>query len=89
MPTSVHVTSPTLIPQGTPVPSKVTSPDGLRRAKLPFSESLARDMESLSHAVDKLHSVLSSNPPQISQILLRDAQTGRVVAAFGVSLSNP
>jgi hypothetical protein len=86
MSTNVHATSPTLIPQGTPVPSKVTAPAQLRsseiRSLLPFSQALANDLDALSKHVNKLHSVLATNAPSISQLLLTDQQ-GQVVAAFG------
>jgi hypothetical protein len=88
MPTNIHASSPTLIPKGTPVPSKTTSPAQLRTAQVPFSQALAKDIESLSSNVNKLHSVLANNAPSLSRILLTDAQTGEVLAAFGDFLFN-
>lgn len=69
MGTKVHISAQSLIPKGKPVPSRVTSPAQLRTAQLSFSQALARDIEDLSQAVNRLYSLLGTTNTSGSQTL--------------------
>ena len=76
MSTQLKVASEPLLAKGTPVPSRVTSPSQLRTARLPYSESLARDIESLSSLLNAVYALLANKPPVITGIDLANGQTG-------------
>jgi hypothetical protein len=76
----------TLIPRGTPSPSRVSSPDQVRSGKLP-PMLLADDVSNLSKTVNALHRVLANSTPEIGQIVLRN-DAGQVVSAFGDAVYN-
>ena len=86
MPTDLTIAIPASIQKGTPVPSRVVSPAKLRTAKLPFSQDLARDIESLSHNLNSLHGTLTNSPPAITIPLATDTAPG-LVKPDGVTIT--
>jgi hypothetical protein len=66
MPSISTVRIPTPIKKGAPVPSSVVSPASIRRAGLPFSQDLARDIESLSNNLNQLHTSIAHTQPYVS-----------------------
>lgn len=78
---SIQATGPTIIPSGTPTPSRVTSPPQIRSGKIPAT-ALAKDLDSLSSQINSIHRTLSSVAQTIQHFLLQD-NNGNLVGILG------
>lgn len=78
---TIKSTGPTLIKAGTPTPSRVSSPPMIRTGPVP-KQALAKDLESLSDQINKLHSTLSSIGQSIDHFQLADNQD-QIVGILG------
>ena len=69
--------------QATGSPSSVPSAPQVKRWGLPGADLLSKDLEHLSDRINSINKTISTAKPQISQILVTDSVTGKVVAALG------
>lgn len=70
MANTIKVTTLPLLSSGAASPSTVTSPSQLRSSGQPFAQSLARDIETLSQNLNRIHGALSTQAPVVSAALI-------------------